>query len=121
MHPQTHTRLLSILHWAIAIVGYPWICALLLGWTAGERSILSLLVFSIAWALLPRIAWSLPVRCNSLGCHGLMKKTGVWAIDWKSKLEYRCTICEGMYKIDVYHPPFNIHNIRFGIHEDWSQ
>lgn len=120
MHPKTHARLTSALNWAIAIVGYPLICILSLGWMAGERSILPLLVFSIAWALLPTMALSLPIGCNSPGCHGRMKMNGVWKINWKSKLEYRCTICKGIYETDIYHPPFNIHNIRFGIHEEWS-
>ena len=120
MHPKTHARLLSILNWTIAIAGYPLLCVLLLGWLAGERSILALLVFSIAWALLPKIALALPVRCNSQSCHGRMNKTGAWEIGWTSKLEYQCTICNGIYATCLYHPPFNTHNILFGIHEDWS-
>ncbi len=106
MHPQTHARLMSILNWALPIVGYPFICAGLLSWIAGNGSILPLLVFWVALALLSKIAWSIPVRCNLLGCQGQMKKTGNWAIDWKSKLQYQCILCQGVYETDVYHPPF---------------
>jgi hypothetical protein len=120
MHPKTSARLLSILNWAIAIVGYPLLCVLLLGWLAGERSILPLLVFSIAWALFPKAALSIPVRCNLPGCLGQMKMTGDWAIDWKSRIKYQCTICQSIYETDVYHPPFHIYSIRFGVDEDWS-
>ena len=109
MHPKTHARLMSILNWAIPIVGYPFICAWTLSWMVGERSILPLLVFWTALVLLSEIAWHLLVRCNSLGCHGRMKKTGAWAIDWKSKLEYQCTLCKGIYETNVYHPPFRIY------------
>lgn len=106
MHPKTHARLMSILNWAIPIVGYPFLCAGLLGLMAGKRSILPLLVIWIALALLFNMAWSLPVRCNSPDCNGLMKKTGAWAIDWKSKTAYHCTLCKRIYETDVYHPPF---------------
>lgn len=106
MPAATHARLMSILNWALPLVGYPFLCAGSLGWALGEGSILPVLVFGVALALLSRIAWSLPVRCSSPDCHGCMKKTADWAIDWKSKLEYRCTLCKNIYETDVYHPPF---------------
>jgi hypothetical protein len=109
---------MSILHWAAALVGYPFVCALLTSWMAGKGSILPLLACSIAWALLPAMALSLPVRCSTPGCPGRMKLNGDWAIDWKSTLEYRCTICKGRVETVIYHPPFHIHNIRFGIHDE---
>ena len=111
MHPKTHARLMSILNWAIPILGYPFICAGTLGWMAGEKSILPLLIFWTALTILSEIAWRLPVRCNSPDCNGQMKKTCAWVIDWKSKLEYRCTTCNSTYEIDVYHPPFRLHYI----------
>lgn len=37
MHPETHARLMSILNWAIPILGYPFIRAGLLGWMAGAK------------------------------------------------------------------------------------
>lgn len=105
MHPKTHARLMSILNWAIPAAGYPFICAGVLGLMAGQGSLLPLLVVVAVLALLSKIAWSLPVRCTSPGCHGRMKKNGDWEIDWTSKLEYRCTVCGGAYETDVHHPP----------------
>ena len=106
MHAETHARLMSIFHWAIPVAGYPFVCAGFLGWIAGGGSLLPALVFSIALALVFNIAWHLPVRCNSPGCTGQMKKTADWAIDWKSKVEYRCTICKGVHETNAFHPPF---------------
>jgi hypothetical protein len=106
MHPETHASLMSILNWAIPVAGYPFVCAGLLGWIAGGRSVLPVLVFWTALAMLFNIAWRLPVRCNTTGCNGMTKKTGAWAIDWKSKVEYHCTTCKAVYELDVYHPPF---------------
>ncbi len=112
MHAKTHARLIKTFYLAGLIGMLPlfifW-CVWVERWSSGSASIVPILILGATLLLVDLILWRLPVRCKVPGCNGRMKNAVTPVSDWpflvKSKIEYRCTICDGVYEAYFIHLP----------------
>lgn len=76
---------------------------------AVSSSFSSILVFFATYTLLYFIIWSwLPVRCHKLGCVGRVSYKTNRISFFKTRLNYRCILCEYVYEADIFDPDITV-------------
>ena len=107
MTAQTHARLTEIFNWGSLIAGIPLFLICVLAAFSGDPTpvfvfMAALIGLEIGLAL---TLWFLPVRCSVPGCNGRMRKMATQLSNFKGRLQYRCTLCDDIYQVDIFQIP----------------